>query len=101
MKKSDLKIGDVLQTRNGYKYFLVLNSEWGCCKDIMLNLNGGFMPLEDYNENLLCKDDNEFDIVKVCSNGIVPNFEGHVLNKKTGFEEWTWEREEDKKEKSP
>lgn len=73
MKKSDLKTGMVLETRNGEKYLVMLNPD---CKDMeLINFKGGYMPLYYYNNELIFtekpaeKPAREFDVVKVYSAG--------------------------------
>ena len=79
MKLSDLKNGAVVELRSGQKYLKV--------DDTFLNLQnyGGFIPIQDYDENLLCthpsldeeKNLSIMDIVKVNndvnSNTLYPN----------------------------
>ena len=62
MKKSDLKYGNVVETREGIKYlYHCMNS------DKFLNLDDdGFLWICDFDKNLKHIDDlNEFDIMKV------------------------------------
>ena len=62
MKKSDLKYGNVVETREGIKYLYH-------CKNSaqFLNLDyDGFLWIRNFDENLKCFDDlNELDIMKV------------------------------------
>ena len=63
MKKSDLKHGNVVETRKGIKYLYHCNNS-----DKFLNLDhDGFFLISDFDENLKFNDDdlNEFDIMKV------------------------------------
>ena len=62
MKKSDLKYGNVVETREGIKYLYHCNNS-----DIFLNLDcDGFLWIRNFDENLKDIDDlNEFDIMKV------------------------------------
>ena len=63
MKKSDLKHGNVVETRKGIKYLYHCNNS-----DKFLNLDDdGFLWISDFDENLKFNDDdlNEFDIMKV------------------------------------
>lgn len=59
MKKSDLRIGNVVETRNGNKYLLY--------DDDFINLIGsGYLDLIQYNENLMSADNyTKLDIMKV------------------------------------
>ena len=62
MKKSDLKYGNVVETREGIKYlYQFMNS------DKFLNLDDyGFLWIRNFDENLNIIDrDNELDIMKV------------------------------------
>ena len=62
MKKSDLKYGNVVETREGIKYLYHCNNS-----DKFLNLDyDGFISIRNFDENLKCINDlNEFDIMKV------------------------------------
>lgn len=63
MKKSDLKYGNVVETRKGCKYLYHCKNS-----DKFLNLDGdGFLWICDFDKNLKCinKTFNEFDIMKV------------------------------------
>ena len=62
MKKSDLKYGNVVETRNGDKFLYHLIT---CDKLLNLDYNA-FLRICNFDENLKCIDDlNEFDIMKV------------------------------------
>lgn len=66
MKKSDLKTGMVVETRNGEKYLVMLEPD--CEGRELIRFNVGYMSLNDYNDELMLKKLNEkFDIVKVYS----------------------------------
>ena len=100
MKKSDLKNGCVVETRNGTKSikidntlvnFYIFNDKISC----------GWLKFDDYNEDLTYKsvdeEDKEWDIMKVNNN--VTNEKVHcfyaiynVFN--TQKDTWTWIREE-------
>lgn len=62
MKKSDLKYGNVVETREGIKYLYHCKNS-----DKFLNLDyDGFLWISDFDENLNIIDcDNELDIMKV------------------------------------
>ena len=62
MKKSDLKYGNVVETREGIKYLYHCKNS-----DKFLNLDDdGFLWIRDFDENLNIIDcDNELDIMKV------------------------------------
>ena len=51
MKKSDLKTGMVVEARNGEKYLVMLEPD---CEDReLINFNGGYLSLNDYNDELI------------------------------------------------
>ena len=62
MKKSDLRYGNVVETREGIKYLYHCKNS-----DKFLNLDDdGFLWIRNFDENLKCIDDlNELDIMKV------------------------------------
>ena len=62
MKKSDLKYGNVVETREGIKYLYHCKNS-----DKFLNLDyDAFILIRNFDENLKCINDlNEFDIMKV------------------------------------
>lgn len=90
MKKSNLKDGWVVQTRNG-TIWVLLNNKLQC--------KSGWMPFDKYNEDLQCCDDdiivdkkaldNEFEIVKV---GIYTGRNIFDLNSKQYEITWIWQR---------
>lgn len=95
MKKSDLKTGMVVEIRNGEKYLVMLNPD---CKDKeLINFKGGYMPLSNYNNELMLKKFNKgFDIVKVYSVGSSIYW---LLSDKERMEfKLIWKREEETKE---
>ena len=79
MKKSDLKYGNVVETREGMKYLYHCNNSAQ-----FLNLDhDGFLWIRNFDENLKDIDDlNEFDIMKV--------YKDYTLK------ELLWERKETK-----
>ena len=62
MKKSDLRYGNVVETREGIKYLYHCKNS-----DKFLNLDyDAFILIRNFDENLKCINDlNEFDIMKV------------------------------------
>ena len=93
MKKSDLKSGMTVKIRKGERYLVIKNYEtklYGVC-DVLVNKNS-FLTLNDYNEDLILKDKNDFqfDIMEVYK----PVYDSHIFD----FEEHEliWEREEAK-----
>lgn len=98
MQKIDLKSGDIVKTREGNTYIVLLNAEkYGQNTNLLINLKtGNNLEIGDYNENLTYCGDDCFDIVAVCAKGYVgENIRNHIINSK---DEWTWQREENKKE---
>lgn len=68
MNKSDLKTGMVVEVKNGEKYLVMLNAENKSMS--LINFNGGFMSLDDYDESLNCvngDDVDEWSVIKVYS----------------------------------
>lgn len=94
MKKSDLKTGMVVETRNGEKYLVMLNTDY---KDMeLINFKGGYLSLYSYNSELIFTEQpfREFDIVKAYS---VENSIRWLLSNKECMEfKLIWEREERK-----
>lgn len=94
MKKSDLKTGMVVETRNGEKYLVMLNPD---CEDMeLINFNGGYMPLYYYNNELIPAKlfTRDFDVVKVYSVGWTIR---DLLSDKECMEfKLIWKREEQK-----
>ena len=101
MKKSDLKQGALVQTRNGNVYILIGKK--------FVNLkNGGFMPLENYSEDLLtcyptiesiydvvCH--SKYDVMKVFNSSL--EHQGYRTYISGCSFEWTWERKEEEPSK--
>jgi hypothetical protein len=101
LKKSDLKQGALVQMRNGNVYILI-GKKFVNLKD------GGYMPLEKYNEDLLtCNSiigpiydvvsNSKYDVMKVFNS----SFEHHGYHTYiNGYSfEWTWERKEEEPSK--
>lgn len=88
MKKSDLKNGAIVKTRNGFKYILI-NKRF-------INIKfKGFLPIGEYSEDLtMPEDEKQWDVMKVCQTNFEHvDFSDHVLDKNPNH--WTWEREEE------
>lgn len=90
MKKSDLRNGSVVETRNGLRFLVV--------DDFMLLIGAlwEFMTLHAYNNDLILKDgdgDDEFDIVRV-NNYHQEGFINQALYQVLKEGKWTWERVE-------
>ena len=96
MKKSDLKTGMFIETRNGGKYLVMLDPD---CEDMeLINFNGGYMPLYYYNNELIFTEQSlrGFDVVKVYS---VEGSIHRLLSDKEHMKfKLVWEREEKTKE---
>lgn len=68
MKKSDLKTGMRVRMRDGDIYLVVLDVLINGRNDILFtNDRWGWMPGESYNDDLICKSYDEFDIMEVYS----------------------------------
>jgi len=101
MKKSDLRSGDIVKTREGDKYIVLLNTKYYRSNNLLINLKeGGFLILEDYNYDLLHDYSSDFDIIAVCSKDYVgDNLKEYGLTGGyTNNEHWTWERKKVKEE---
>lgn len=96
MKKSDLKNGAIVETREGNKYILLLNTKlYDDEKPILVNLaNGCYLPYLGYNEDLT-HNNKLLDIMKICQHEYVgDNIRNHIL--KWNENDWTWIRDEEK-----
>jgi len=101
LKKSDLKQGALVQMRNGNMYILIGKK--------FVNLkNGGFMPLENYNEDLLtCNSiiepiydvvsNSKYDVMKVFNSSF--EHQGYYTYITGCSFKWTWERKEEEPSK--
>lgn len=98
MKKSELKQGALVQMRNGNMYILI-GKKFVNLKD------GGYMPLEKYNEDLLtCNSiiggliydvvsNSKYDVMKVFNSSFEHEGYHTYIN---GYPlKWTWERKEE------
>lgn len=95
MKKSDLKSGAIVETRDGNKYILLLKTKsYDNGKAILVNLaNGSYLPYLGYNGDLTYHK-KLLDIMKVCQHEYVgDNIRSHIL--KQDEDDWTWIREEE------
>lgn len=99
MKKSDLRYGDIVQTREGKNYIYLQYGRFPGDRFISL-YNGNMLICNNYNEDLTRDNNKDLDIMKVCSNNFVgDNLRWHGITRyKTNIdgEEWTWVREEEK-----
>lgn len=87
MKKSDLKTGMIVETRNGDRY-LVMRDPNVKGRDL-IRFGGSFMPLKNYDEDLRYSKD-EFTIDKIYSAGITI---AHLLKDTDRMDlELIWER---------
>ncbi len=100
MKKSDLRSGTIVQTRDGTKFIVLLNCwDYGLENDLIIDfLNGCYLRLSDYNESLFYKNHQfvgAFDIIRVCNLAYTgDNIFKHITQKK---DVWTWERKTETK----
>ena len=93
MKKSDLKTGMVVETRNGEKYLVMLEPDCGGRE--LINFSRGYMSLSSYNDELMLeKSYEELDIMKVYSVGI--SISWLLSDKKSMKFKLIWERNEPK-----
>ena len=101
LKKSELKQGALVQMRNGNVYILI--------GEKFVNLkDGGYMPLENYNEDLLTYNSiiepiydvvgkPKYDVMKVFNSSCEHHGYHTYIN---GYSfEWTWERKEEEPSK--
>lgn len=96
MKLSDLKSGNIVETREGKKYIVLLNSSYG---DILINLEDGcYLELCNYTQDLKNNYGIEYEIIKVCANDYAGyDLRSHGLTKWTADYKWTWEKEKVRK----
>ena len=98
MKKSDLKNGAIVETRDGDLSILLfdsyINEDIGT-KSLLVSLkSGGFLPFPNYDEDLKDCDCSNFDIMKVAQSEYVgDDIRNHIINHN---DEWTWIRDEEK-----
>lgn len=95
MKKSDLKSGAIVETRNGNKYILLLKTKYyGEIEDLLVNLaEGTYMSYSNYDDDLTVPFQPD-DIMKVCQHEYAgDNIRRHIL--KQDEDDWTWIREEE------
>lgn len=94
MYKSDLKNGDVVETREGKRY-IVLIGEFGNYNSIIVG-ESGFLILDNYKENLKIIDGSiKYDIMKIYKPGRGPGLIIDILINgmcSTKVEKWTWQR---------
>lgn len=81
MKLKDLKVDYILELRNGEKYKVVYNEDFG----LFVKETTGkkdFIDSAEYNENLTSKENENYDIVKVTNRKNVILWSGNKENKK-------------------
>lgn len=96
MKKSDLKSGAIVETRDGNKYILLLNTKNNeGQKDLLVDLKSGcYLEYCRYSDDLKNGYDYGHDIMKVCQHEYVGhNIRSHIT--KQNENDWTWNREEE------
>lgn len=103
MKKSDLRSGDIVETREGSKYMVLLKTRGYEYGNILINLEtGGYLKLDVLSEDMTGYR-KLFDVMKVYySEYVGDTFRKLGIIKNFNLEEWTWERNEeilDKEEK--
>lgn len=96
MKKSDLKNGAIVETRDGDK--LILLFDCSCCgksDNLLVSLtNGTWLSFAMYNDDLTHCVESDFDIMKVAqSESVGDDIRNHIINHN---DEWTWIRDEEK-----
>lgn len=82
MRKSDLKTGMRIRTRNGHIMLVLKDVEtrdYGC-QDLVFVDTGGFNLGSDYTEDMTDIDDSGYDIVEVYNTTDEHAFSGGVLN---------------------
>lgn len=91
MKLSNLKSGNIVETKEGRKYIVLLDSKYG---DVLVNLEGGhYLDLCNYTQDLKNKYKMECEIIKVCANSYVgDDLRSHGLTEETADYKWTWEK---------
>lgn len=98
MLKKDLKTGMVVELGTGEKYLVMLDSGikniWRSTVDLV-SLNGGWMSLESYNDDLKLKNDEKSDwnIVKVYNPDLDIQFMFNNLDAMLENLKVVWERE--------
>lgn len=98
MKKSDLKNGAIVETRDGDINILLFDSyvdEYDSTESLLVSLKcGSYLLFSEYDEDLKFCDNSDFDIMKVAQSEYVgDDIINHVL--KRNENDWTWIREEE------
>lgn len=99
MKKSDLKNGAIVETREKSKCILLKDTNVsGEMESLLIDIkNGDYLEFDNYNEDLTNCNNSYFDIMKVSQREYIGDtFRNHIL--KTNEDNWTWEREEKEEE---
>lgn len=99
MKKSDLKNGAIVETRDGDINILLFDSyvdEYDSAESLLVSLKrGDYLRFAGYDENLKYYGDSNFDIMKVAQSDYVgDDIRNHIL--KWNENDWTWIRDEEK-----
>lgn len=91
MRKEDLLNGDILQSNNNDYYIYLENDDK---KRNLLNINGGFMELDDYDENFIFNNpDYRFSIKKIFRFSCNVYLIDFIKNKKSiSYANLIWER---------
>lgn len=96
MTVKDLKTGWRIQTRNGDTYVVLRDCEtveYGHQDFIFADFHYGFVMGSEYDENLLCIDNSDFDIMQIYKTHVNSN----VFNKNY-MGQLVWERTEEPKD---
>ena len=94
MKKSDLKNGMIVKTRDGDEYIVIkycLNNLQET-SDVLLSTGGGYMGMDEYNDDLICPEDSDFDIMEICLN----SYGGILYGSGADVHTLIWERQNKK-----
>lgn len=96
MKKSDLKNGAIVETRDGDINILLFDSyvdEYDSAESLLVSLkSGAYLLFSEYDEDLKFCDDSDFDIMKVAQSGYVgDDIRNHIID---SDDQWTWIRDE-------
>lgn len=91
MQKSDLKIGYLVECRNGVKKMLMPNEY----RTVLVSKDGFYYDLNSLKDDLTTDFDEDFDIMKVYG---LSKFSTEVLTFDIDHRDLLWEREKSKKE---
>ena len=99
MKKPKLKTGNIAKLRNGTRALVLIECSFylyeesiDSCDNILSLYNGGIIKLTSYSNNLIHKDNDEYDIVNISW----PLNNAHIVDCNEINELLLWERKEEK-----